>query len=55
MASEVIFDSEVYRVSEVAPCGAVANLTSLCLKEQNFTVKQLHFCIAKTSSKGEKL
>jgi hypothetical protein len=29
MASEVICDSEVYFVSEVAPGGAVANLTSL--------------------------
>ena len=37
--SEVIFNSEV------APCGAVANLTSLC--SQNFTVKQLHFCQSK--------
>ena len=28
-ASEVIFDSEVYFVSEVLPYGRVANLTSL--------------------------
>ena len=32
MASEVIFDSEVYFVSEVLPCGRVANLTSLLQK-----------------------
>ncbi len=39
MASEVIFDSEVYFVSEVAPVGAVANLTPLHW--------QLHFCTSK--------
>ena len=34
MASEIICDSEVYFVSEVAPFGAVENLTSLWSKNK---------------------
>ena len=49
--------SEVYFVSEVAPCGAVANLTSLCTLVQNFTVNVVNyftFALAKTSPRREK-
>jgi len=42
-ASEVIFDSEVYFVSEVSPDGEAANLTSLLCQQKlhcgcNFTL-----------------
>ena len=43
MASEVIFDSEVYFVSEVSPDGEVANLTSLLQKAKTSLRQQLHF------------
>ena len=43
LASEVIFDSEVYFVSEVLPCGRVANLTSLLQKQKLHCGTQLHF------------
>jgi hypothetical protein len=46
-ASEVIFDSEVYSVSEVLPDGEVANLTSL-LQSKNFTTNEMsNFTFAK--------
>ena len=56
MASEVIFDSEVYFVSEVSPDGEVANLTSLLQKAKTSLRQQLHFelCGCDMSLRDEK-